>query len=207
MGKKSPEIEEYLEALARYKESGREPRVKGLARDLGITAASVSQMLRRLSGKGLVKCERYGRIMLTKRGEEAGRTVLRKHRLIERFLALIGIRRSRIHDEACVLEHAVSDEVEDALRKMIRRPGEAGIKAKDVKRLIDMRGGETGTILLIAGGRRSCRRLADMGLTPGSKVAIYRASSRMGPIEVRVHSSCLAIGRGLAEKIFVRVGR
>ncbi|RLG19286.1 DtxR family iron (metal) dependent repressor, partial [Candidatus Micrarchaeota archaeon] len=122
MVKKSPQIEEYLETLVRYKEAGREPRVKDLARDLGITAASVSQMLRKLSERGLVKYEKYGNIKLTTKGDEAGRAVLRKHRLIEKFLAMIGIRKHRIHNEACVLEHAISDDVEQALRRVVRSP-------------------------------------------------------------------------------------
>lgn len=205
--KRTPEIEEYLETLVRYKEEGRQPKVKDLARDLKISAASVSQMLKKLSKRGLVKYKRYGEVKLTQKGEEMGRSVLRKHRLIEKFLALIGINHRKIHKEACVLEHAVSDDVERALKHAIWTSKEPEIKAENIKRLTDMRKGEKGTILFLTGGRHACRRLMHMGLTPGTKVTVGRSSGMVGPVEVLVRSSSLAIGRGLAEKVFVKVGK
>jgi DtxR family Mn-dependent transcriptional regulator len=203
MKKRTPELEEYLETLVRYKEEKKEPKVKDLSKDLGVSAASVSEMLKKLSSKGFLKYERYGEIILTKKGEELGRKVLRKHRLIEQFLILLGIKKDKIHDEACVLEHALSDDVEKALRRALEE--QPDIKDKDVKRLTDLGKGEKATIILITGGKSVCRRLTDMGLTPGTKITIGRASSRVGPVEVCIRSSCLAIGRGLAEKIFVKV--
>lgn len=203
--KRTPEMEEYLETLVRYKEGGRHPKVKDLARDLKVSAASVSEMLKKLSKKGLVKYKRYGEIKLTPEGEGMGSDILRKHRLLEKFLTLIGIKKSKIHDEACVLEHAISDDVERALRNAIWTAKKPEINAENIKRLSDMGKGDKGTILFITGGRSVCRRLTDMGLTPGTKVTVGRASSRMGPVEVLVRSSSLAIGRGLAEKVFLEV--
>jgi DtxR family Mn-dependent transcriptional regulator len=198
MKKRTPELEEYLETLVRYKEEKKEPKVKDLSKDLGVSAASVSEMLKKLSGKGLVKYERYGEIALTTKGEKLGRDVLRKHRLIEQFLILIGVKKDKIHDEACILEHALSDDVEKALRRALE--DQPDVKHKDVKRLTDLKKGDKATIILIV-----CRRLTDMGLTPGTTISIGRASSRVGPVEVCIRDSCLAIGRGLAEKIFVKV--
>ena len=205
MKKKSPEIEEYLETMVRYEEKGKKAKVKDLAKDLKISPASVSGMLKNLSEKGFVKYERYGDISLTTKGEKLGRSVLRKHRLIEKFLTLLGISRRKVHEEACVLEHAVSDDVERALRHAISTAGKVEINAEDVKRLSHMKGKETGTILFIVGGKQVCRRLTDMGLTPGTRITVQRSSSRAGPVEVHVRSSSLAIGRGLAEKVFVKV--
>ncbi len=198
--KRSPEAEEYLETLVRYKDMGKEPKVKELAKDLGVSSASVSEMLKKLSRKGLLRYERYGKIQLTKRGEEFGRDILRKHLLLERFLEFIGVKRSRIHDEACILEHALSDDVEKALRRTM-------VDRENMKRLTDMRQGEEGTILFVSGGREACKRLTDMGLTPGTKVEVSRASSRAGPVELSIRSSCLAVGRGIARKIFVEVAK
>jgi DtxR family Mn-dependent transcriptional regulator len=203
--KRTHELEEYLETLVRYKEGGKQPKVKDLARDLKISAASVSQMLKKLSKRGLVQYKRYGEIKLTPKGEKMGRTILRKHRIIEKFLALIGINHGKIHEEACVLEHAVSDDVERALRHAIWTSRKPEIKAENIKRLTDMKKGETGAVVFVTGGRHACRRLTHMGLTPGTKITVSRASSRMGPVEVLVRSSSLAIGRGLAEKVFVKV--
>jgi DtxR family Mn-dependent transcriptional regulator len=204
--KRTPELEEYLETLVRYKEEGKEPKVKDLSKDLKVSAASVSEMLKKLSRKGLVRYERYGEIRLTRKGEKLGRTILRKHRLIERFLDFIGVKRHRIHEEACILEHALSDDVEKALRKAMDT-SMRGTKREDVKRLCDMEHMEKGTIVFVTGGAASCRRLTDLGLTPGTEIEVRRASSRMGPVEVCIRTSCLAIGRGLARKIFVEVKR
>jgi len=194
--KTSPEIEEYLETLSRYDEEGREPKVKHLAKDLGISAASVSQMLKRLAEKGLIKYERYGKIKLTKKGREIGNRILRKHRVIEKFLLFIGVKKN-VHEEACILEHAISDEVENALRSTI--------DLDNVVRLSDLKKGERAKIIFVNAGTNACKRLAAMGLIPGTDVEVERASSRAGPVELSVRSSKLAVGRGLAKKIFVKV--
>lgn len=198
-------MEEYLEAIVRYAEDGRQPKVKDLAKDLGVSPASVSEMLKKLAAKGLVHYKRYGDIRLTPEGESMGRSVLRKHRLLEKFLILIGVKKAKVHKEACVLEHAVSDDVEKALRKALWSADKPEIKAQDAMRLTELKKGEKGTILFITGGTLACRRLTDMGLTPGTRFKLTRSSSRMGPVEVQVRASRLAIGRGLAEKVFVKV--
>ena len=206
MAKKTPQMEEYLEMLVRYVERGRQPKVKDLSRDLGVSPASVSEMLNKLAARGMVSYERYGEIRLTPAGEKLGKSVLRKHRLLEKFLILIGVKKARVHEEACVLEHAVSDDVEKALRKAIVSPERPEIKPEGAKRLTDMKRGVRGKVLFVAGGTAASRRLTDMGLTPGTNLKVTRPSSRMGPVEVQVRSSRLAIGRGLAEKVFVKVG-
>ena len=130
--------------------------------------------------------------------------MLRKHRVVEKFLAFIGVKKGKIHEEACVLEHAISDDVERALKKTISS-GKNKLGRENLKRLIDMKKDEKGTILFVDGGKNDCQRLNDMGLTPGTTIIIGRASTRIGPVEVCIRSSCLAIGRGLASKVFVTV--
>ncbi|MBU0532867.1 metal-dependent transcriptional regulator [Candidatus Micrarchaeota archaeon] len=202
--KRTPQLEEYLETLVRYTEEGKEPKVKELAKDLNVSAASVSEMLKKLSKQGFVTYERYGKITLTKKGEKLGKTVLRKHRIIESFLTFIGVKKNKIHDEACILEHAISDNVEHAL-KSILTANKTGLNVENIRRLTDMKKGEKGKIIFVTGGAGACKRLTDLGLTPGTKITIGRASSRIGPVEICIRSSCLAIGRGLAEKIFIQV--
>lgn len=203
--KRSPETEEYLELLVRYKEAKKQPKAKMLSGDLGVSAASVSEMLQKLAKKGLVDYKKYGEIKLTKKGEKVGKEILRKHRFIEKFLVRIGMKKSKVHKEACVLEHVLSDDVEEALEKAMRAPGALKIEKSNIKRLVDLKKNENGIIVLVSGGAQACRRLTDMGLTPGTKVTLNRASSKVGALEVCIRSSCLAIGRGLAEKILVRV--
>lgn len=88
-------------------------------------------------------------------------------------------------------------------------------------RLSDLRNGESGTINSVGVGRGRGRgdgrrvgrgwgfrkRLEDMGLTPGTKVTVVKSAPFNGPLEVYVRGSRLAIGRGMAERIFVEVKR
>ncbi|HNT61201.1 MAG TPA: FeoA family protein, partial [Candidatus Bilamarchaeaceae archaeon] len=72
-------------------------------------------------------------------------------------------------------------------------------------RLSLMRPGESGKIVLVSGGKAARDRLMEMGLTPGTKITVRHTSTRHGPMEICVRSSCLALGRGIAEKILVEV--
>ena len=88
-------------------------------------------------------------------------------------------------------------------------------------RLSDLRNGESGIITSVGVGRgrgrghggrarrgwRFGKRLEDMGLTPGTKVTLVKPAPLNGPLEVYVRGSRLAIGRGMAERIFVEVKR
>jgi len=65
--------------------------------------------------------------------------------------------------------------------------------------------GERGTIVFIGGGKAAVQRLMDMGLTQGTQVEILACAPFHGPVELRVRGTALAIGRGLANKILVRV--
>ncbi|MDN5853138.1 MAG: metal-dependent transcriptional regulator, partial [Actinomycetia bacterium] len=80
-----------------------------VAARLGLSASSVSEMVRKLGGLGLVRHERYGAIALTSDGRDEALTVLRRHRLIETYLVrALAYSWDEVHDEAEVLEHAVS---------------------------------------------------------------------------------------------------
>ncbi|OIO22025.1 hypothetical protein COV61_03635 [Candidatus Micrarchaeota archaeon CG11_big_fil_rev_8_21_14_0_20_47_5] len=195
MQKISPEIEEYLESVYRRKEKGETAKTKEIARVLGVSAPSVSQMFAKLARAGFIEYKPYGGAVLTMKGEKIGKSITRKHRLIEKFLAFIGVKR-KIHDEACVLEHAVSDDVERAMERLVRE--------KSAKSIMDMKRGECGRVALISAGRAAKRRLVEMGLTDGTRIRIERQPSLIGPIEISVRGSMLAIGRGLAAKVFVK---
>lgn len=195
MQKVSQEIEEYLEAVYRRKEKGETAKTKEIARVLGVSAPSVSQMFAKLARAGFIKYKPYRGAILTAKGERIGKGITRKHRLIEKFLLLIGVKK-KVHDEACVLEHAVSDDVERAMERLVRK--------KSTKSIIDMKKGDCGRVALIFAGETARRRLVEMGLTDGTRIRIERQPSLIGPIEISVRGSMLAIGRGLAAKVFVK---
>ena len=77
--------------------------------------------------------------------------------------------------------------------------------------LTALKKGETGTVSSIKAGHGKGKifekRLMDMGLTPGTRVSVVKSAPFHGPIEIRVRSSRLALGRGMAERIFVETDK
>lgn len=104
-------IETYLKAVFNAGEWSTDPVTVGsLAARLGLAASSVSETVRKLTERGLLAHARYGAITLTPDGERVALGMVRKHRLIETFLVdYLGYGWDEVHDEAEILEHAVSD--------------------------------------------------------------------------------------------------
>ena len=197
----SENVEEYLEAIYRLIERKEKLTTTNIAKELDVSAPSVSEMLKKLDKRGYIKYEPYKEVVLTRKGRHVGRTVLRKHRLIERFLSRLGVSGHRIHHEACKLEHSVSDEVEKAIeREVDKKPPKKGIFS-----LHDLRAGQTGEIISIETGMHAKRRLEDLGLTPGSRIRVIKVVPFGGPIEILVRGSRLALGRGISRRIMVMV--
>jgi Fe2+ transport system protein FeoA len=77
-------------------------------------------------------------------------------------------------------------------------------RVEDVSSLADLPEGGRGTVAFTVGGHGLVRRLAEMGLTPGTEVKVLRAAPFHGPVEVSVRGASLALGRGIASKVFVK---
>ena len=194
------EIEEYLEVMCRKKEKGEKITTTGMAKELSISPASVSEMFKKLEKKGFIKLTPYKGATLTKKGERVGKEVLKKHRLVEDFLIMFGLGRRNAHRNACALEHALSREAEKVFEKAT-----ALVMEKNAKPLVELKPGQKGKILCIRGGMGVCKRVMELGLTKGTVVKVVRASKYGCPIELLVRGSEIAIGRGIAQKIYVEV--
>lgn len=120
----TPVAEDYLKAVWNLTEWSDEPATTSqLARRLGIGAPSVSETLGRLVARGWVEHERYGAVRLTAAGEDIALRVVRRHRLLETWLVeQLGYTWDEVHDEAEVLEHAVSDVFVERLDALLGRP-------------------------------------------------------------------------------------
>ncbi|PFG32771.1 metal-dependent transcriptional regulator [Sanguibacter antarcticus] len=103
--------QDYLKIVWSLQEWSAEPVTTTLlAERLGVGTSTVSETVRRLTGQGLLEHPRYGSIGLTPAGREHAVKIVRRHRLIETFLVSeLGYTWDEVHDEAEVLEHAVSD--------------------------------------------------------------------------------------------------
>lgn len=123
-GELSTLAENYLKVIWNAREWTDQPVTTGaLASRLGLAPSSVSEAIRKLTDAGLVHHVRYRAIELTPAGTSAALAMVRKHRLIETFLVdYLGYGWDEIHDEAEILEHAVSDDFIDRLAARLGEP-------------------------------------------------------------------------------------
>lgn len=115
------EIEEYLEAI--YDLAGKTGTAKTteVAERLNLKPGSVTEVFRRLGKNKLVKYTPYKGVTLTNKGYEKAMKLKRKHRILERFLTdILGFDSDQVHEQACKMEHALSDEAEEALCKLLK---------------------------------------------------------------------------------------
>ncbi|UNX55531.1 metal-dependent transcriptional regulator [Georgenia sp. TF02-10] len=120
----SAATQDYLKVVWSAQEWSDEPvTTTSLARRMGFAPSTVSEAVKRLTAQGLLTHARYGAIELTDAGRAAAVGVVRRHRILETFLAVeLGYGWDEVHDEAEVLEHAVSDRLVDALDARLGHP-------------------------------------------------------------------------------------
>ena len=117
-------IEDYAKAIYALSSKRAGPVANGeLAERLGVTPATATSMLKRLAGLGLVDYLPYKGATLTSAGEKLALEVIRHHRLIEAYLSeALGMPDDRVHEEAEVLEHYISEELELLIAAKLGEP-------------------------------------------------------------------------------------
>jgi DtxR family Mn-dependent transcriptional regulator len=114
----SPALEDYLETIYLLVQEHGFARVKDIARARDVKAATVSVALRKLADLDLIRYERREYIALTPHGDEAGRRVFTRHRLLTRFFEeVLGMPTAAAGEQACVMEHSLTD---DAMDRLVR---------------------------------------------------------------------------------------
>lgn len=117
------QVEEYLETIYDLESRDGSAKTTAIANCMKIAPASVTEVLKNLSDKGFVRYEPYKGATLTEEGKKIADTVKRKHRLLEVFLTdVLRLNREKVHDEACRMEHAISEDTENALCRMLNAP-------------------------------------------------------------------------------------
>ena len=119
--------EDYLECMVRIEsEEGETNGVRSvdIAQRLGVSKASVNKAVTVLKEQGLVEQSHYGKVMLTDPGRELGRAVWYRHRLIRTFLVQeLGVEFERADTEACMMEHALSEDTMQRWMRYLEREG------------------------------------------------------------------------------------
>src|ERR1700689_1409531 len=120
----TPAVEDYAKAIYALESREDQPvSTNALAERLGITPGSVSAMLKRLDELGLITHLPYRGVRLTDDGRRIALEVLRHHRLLESYLAdALGMSWDRVHDEAEVLEHVLSEDLEALIDAKLGHP-------------------------------------------------------------------------------------
>jgi DtxR family Mn-dependent transcriptional regulator len=124
VSKSSEAIEDYAKAIYALSRDHDGPVLNGeVAERLGVTPATATSMLQRLDGLGLVKYRPYKGATLTAAGEKVALEVIRHHRLIEAYLSeALGMPSDHVHEEAEVLEHYISEELEQLIAAKLGEP-------------------------------------------------------------------------------------
>ncbi len=211
-------VEEYLEAIYKLSLEGEPVIAARLAEHLGVSPPTVADMLRRMTDGGLVKTSRKRGVTLTPKGREAAEKLVRRHRLWERFLTdVLGFDWDQVHDEACKLEHAISDQVEEKLAQMLGDPetcphghpipGSKGARRRErlQKPLSELGVGDEAVIERVAEEEPELLQyLASLGLLPEARVHVKEIAPFKGPLLVQVAGAQYALGQEVASKIIVR---
>jgi len=227
-------VEQYLKVILSIGEGDSPVKTNEIAKAMGLAPASVTESVQKLADKGYLRYEAYKGARLTNKGRRIANKISRKHRLLERFLSdVLGIEPSKVHKQACEMEHSLTDEAEIALCRMMNHPdtcsddhkkippcnldiescaecramSAAEIKTStykgDLRQLTELSKGERAKIQFIRGGENVVEKLHNMGLTKGADIQLTNAAPFSGPVEICVRGCKLVIGRGIAEKIFV----
>ena len=214
-------MQDYLKALCLLEDEVAAERAIStqlLSSRLGVSAASATNMLKKLDSMGLVRHVPYRGAELTAAGRNVGLEMIRHHRLLETYLAeALGVPWDEVHKEAEVLEHVLSEDLEDRISALLGNPhidphghpipGKDGSMPRTSnRRLWDVSDGERVEVERVSDAQaEALRYLGGAGIRPGSEVEVLNRGPVGGPLFVRVEggSKEAALSRELAEVVWV----
>jgi DtxR family Mn-dependent transcriptional regulator len=215
-GELTPAVQDYAKAIYRLETRHGSASTNDLAALLEVRPASVSGMLRKLSALGLAEHERYRGVRLTERGRLVALEVIRHHRLLELFLVEnLGMTWDEVHAEAEVLEHSLSEELEELIAAKLGHPTvdphgdpipsrELQVAETPVPALAELEPGEHATFVRISDADPEMLRfLGGRGIVPGTRLELVDRQPFDGPLFVRVGGETHALGAVLARAMRV----
>jgi Mn-dependent DtxR family transcriptional regulator len=115
----TPSMEDYLEKIYELMKEKGYARVSDIASSLEVQPSSVTKMIQKLDEQNFVTYEKYRGIILTPRGEQLGKTMKQRHRMLEAFLRILGVNEEAIHKDVEGIEHHVSPSTMNALKNLV----------------------------------------------------------------------------------------
>jgi DtxR family transcriptional regulator, Mn-dependent transcriptional regulator len=214
----SSAIEDYAKAIYALELRGGSVSTNALAERLGVTAASASGMVKRLCEMGLVEHEPYRGVSLTDGGRRVALEVIRHHRLLELYLVeSLGVPWDRVHEEAEVLEHVLSEQLEELIAAKLGNPThdphgdpiptrELTIEEGPTRSLQTLGAGDRGTFARVSDADPDMLRfLAERGIAPGDGFEVIEKQPFEGPLFVRFGDHVHVLGGALARAMRVEL--
>jgi DtxR family Mn-dependent transcriptional regulator len=214
----SPAVEDYAKAIfALQDRCGGAVSTTALAERLGVTPASASGMVRKLDEQGLVTHVRYRGVRLTDSGVRVALEVLRHHRLLELYLAeSLDVPWDRVHEEAEVLEHVLSEDLEALIAAKLGHPthdphgdpiptADLELPEEPTESLAALEPGAEGVFVRVSDSDpEMLRYLAERGIAPGDALLVEDKQPFGGPLFVRFRGDVHVLGGALAGAMRVR---
>jgi len=195
---RSPAVEDYCKAIFTLESRAEQPvATNALAERLGLTPGSVSAMLKRLGELGLIEHHPYRGVRLTEQGRRVALEVIRHHRLLELFLAeTLEMPWDRVHAEAEVLEHVISEELEQLIAEALGHPtidphgdpipsAELELHELETLPLERLHEGDGGVFVRVSDADpEMLRYLSSHGIAPGDRLYVRERQPFGGPLLV-----------------------
>lgn len=208
--------EDYLKAIYHLEQERGRATTTAVAEAMGVSAASATNMLKRLAELHLVEYTPYQGVRLTEAGRMVALEVIRHHRLLELFLSrALGMPWDKVHDEAERLEHVISEDLEEALAKALGDPvvDPHGDPIPTREGTVAERQGfpleEAPLDAPLSVVRVRCqepeilRYLGTLGIYPGTRLHIRERAPFHGPLLIQVGEEQHALARDIARCIYV----
>jgi DtxR family transcriptional regulator, Mn-dependent transcriptional regulator len=214
----SAAVQDYAKAIFTLQgELGGTVSTTALAERLGVTPASASGMVKKLGELGLVEHRPYKGVALTPKGRRVALEVLRHHRLLEAYLASsLGVPWDRVHDEAEVLEHVLSEELEALIAAKLGHPthdphgdpipsADLELAEESYSCLASLDAGDRGVLVRVSDSEpEMLRYLAERGIAPGDRFEVIERQPFDGPLFVRFGDHVHVLGGALARAMSVQ---
>lgn len=209
-------IEDYLRATYRVEEREGKVSNAALARELGVSAAAVTEMVRKLADSGLLRYKKYQGATLTREGRKAAIETTRRHRLWEVFLiAHLNFEWDQVHALADQLEHIHSEELIDRLEEFLGNPShdphgdpiptkEGLIPKRNLVPIAAMQPGDTGVVARVSDEYPELLRYASsLGLAIKTRITVLERIAFDGSVRLVAEDRESVISEKLAESVFV----
>ena len=210
--------EEYLQILFWLQEAGLPMTGANVARAMQLSAPTVHEMVGRLERDGYITRDKDRMIAFTESGAEHAEGIVRRHRLIERFLTdVLGVPWDEVHEEAERLEHHISEEFEDKIDELLGHPTacphgdpiptRAGTIAPTTDRPLALERSPARLIVRRVSDEDAelLRHFQALGVTPGTAIELVTQEPFEGPLVLKVGGKRVRLTPQAAKKVFVDV--